>query len=90
MGFGHFNTGFRPLIGVNFCKLNILTIYHIFSNYRVRPLIGVNFCKQSGILIIAMLILGFRPLIGVNFCKPEERLKFLRGYQELFPSPYRG
>ena len=40
-------TGFRPLIGVNFCKP--------FSNENdspdlsigFRPLIGVNFCKRS-------------------------------------------
>ena len=38
--------GFRPLIGVNFCKPYGVAQLVIDVDYCFRPLIGVNFCKQ--------------------------------------------
>ena len=35
---------FRPLIGVNFCKPQIINFISM-CNCCFRPLIGVNFCK---------------------------------------------
>ena len=39
------DSGFRPLIGVNFCKRSYYFIIGCKDD-GFRPLIGVNFCKQ--------------------------------------------
>ena len=38
--------GFRPLIGVSFCKRGT-TVITLFDQYCFRPLIGVSFCKHD-------------------------------------------
>ena len=81
---------FRPLIGVNFCKLGEEDCRELRENTRFRPLIGVNFCKLEYVLVILISKkYGFRPLIGVNFCKREHKAGVV-GAVIGFPSPYRG
>ena len=65
-------SGFRPLIGVSFCKLLVMfrSIIDIGGAYRFRPLIGVSFCKQKDKEVDWDKDFRFRPLIGVSFCKP--------------------
>ena len=62
--------GFRPLIGVSFCKQARVDFPIEWRGHSFRPLIGVSFCKRS-CKRLRSICLGwcFRPLIGVSFCK---------------------
>ena len=59
---------FRPLIGVNFCKLSFnILIYQAGDEVSV-PLSGLTSVNDN-MDIWDIDDMGFRPLIGVNFCK---------------------
>ena len=63
-----FATSFRPLIGVNFCKLVLVLLLVVLWVHVSVPLSGltsVNFIFY----FIRERKNCFRPLIGVNFCK---------------------
>ena len=62
---------FRPLIGVNFCKLfnAYMEANPLVCTVSV-PLSGLTSVNDGGDTVNVSSGLSFRPLIGVNFCKP--------------------
>ena len=73
-------TGFRPLIGVNFCKQSPADGFDTEPTVSVplSGLVSVNGKKMRSMSSLE----GFRPLIGVNFCKHEE--------DSIFPAFFKG
>ena len=64
-------TGFRPLIGVNFCKHSeMVKLYEDASRVSV-PLSGLVSVNVDVHRWHHSWICSFRPLIGVNFCKQD-------------------
>ena len=59
---------FRPLIGVNFCKLG-MTLGLVDNDLVSVPLSGLTSVNMFDGYEGRFIKTSFRPLIGVNFCK---------------------
>ena len=68
-----FMTGFRPLIGVSFCKPGTGVSYskNVPVSVPLSGLVSVNDVRR----VPKPITDSFRPLIGVSFCKQKSYIK---------------